>query len=110
MVIEKKDLKELFPDNRLNLEELAEECAEIIQAKSKIIRFGLQDIFNNTHDPDQTNQEKLEAEIGHFLAVVDVLVATNVLRYDRLEDAKPKKWLKMRMWQKYNGTKEREGL
>jgi len=108
--ITKKDLADLFPDNRLNLEELAEEAAEVIQAKSKVCRFGLQDTFNNSLDPDQTNQEKLEAEIGHFLAVVDVLVATNVLRYDRLEDAKPKKWLKMRMWQKYNGTKEREGL
>jgi len=108
MTIEKKDLATLFTDYTLVLEELAEEAAEVIQAKSKVIRFGLLDTFNNTLNPDQTNKEKLETEVGHFLAVVDVLVAKGILCHDRLEDAKPGKWEKMVIWQKYKGTKERE--
>lgn len=110
MVITKKDLAKLFTDNALVLEELAEEAAEVIQAKSKVIRFGLMDTFNDTLNPDKTNQEKLEDEVGHFLAVVDVLVAKGILHKDKLEDAKPSKWSKMAIWQKYKGTKEREIL
>lgn len=108
MVIEKKDLRELFPDNILNLEQLAEEASKVIQAKSKVVRFGLKDTFNDTLNPDQTNQEKLEAEIGQFLAVVDVLVETGILRQDKLDAAKPSKWSKMKIWDEYKGTRERE--
>lgn len=71
-----KWLRETFPDTTLVLEKLSEEAAEVIQAKSKIIHFGLKDTYNNTSNhPDQTNQEKLETEIAHFQAVVDILIA-----------------------------------
>ena len=98
-----KELKYLFPDTRINLEILAEEAAEVIQAKSKVCRFGLLDTYNDTTNPDQTNQEKLEMEVGHFLAVVDVLIANGILRPEKMEDVKPAKWEKMVTWNKYKG-------
>lgn len=51
---------------------LAEECAEIQQICSKIIRFGL----NSYHpdDPDKIqNFQKLKNEINDFIAVTDYL-------------------------------------
>jgi len=99
------ELSDMFPDNKLTLEILAEEASEIIQAKSKIIRFGLQDTYNDTSKPDQTNREKLEEEIGHFLAVVDVLTAKGIVRPEKIKEAKPIKWQKMYRWNQYKGTK-----
>lgn len=48
---------------------LQEECAEVIQAVSKINRFG----FNSTWD-GVTNKEALVTEIGDVLALVKVLL------------------------------------
>ncbi len=101
-----KWLNETFPDTSLVLEKLAEEAAEVIQAKSKIIHFGLKDTYNNNADrPDQTNQEKLETEIAHFQAVVDILIAKKIVRYHKMQSMKPAKWEKMKKWNDYNGTK-----
>jgi hypothetical protein len=104
-----KALQFAFPDDKSTLEILAEEASEIIQAKSKIIRFGLKDFYNETTRPDQSNVEKLETEIGHFLAVVDVLIARGILRPDKMEEVKPDKWEKMNKWNHYTGTKGLEG-
>lgn len=48
---------------------LQEECAEVIQAVSKIRRFGLEESWNSI-----TNKEALITEIGDVLAIVDILV------------------------------------
>jgi NTP pyrophosphatase (non-canonical NTP hydrolase) len=48
---------------------LQEECAEVIQAVSKIYRFGL----NNSWD-GITNKQSLVTEIGDVLALIDILV------------------------------------
>jgi hypothetical protein len=56
---------------RLNC--LQEECAEIVQAASKILRFG----YENKHPrrPDgQTNREHLEEEIGNLTVILDFMV------------------------------------
>jgi len=100
------ELRNMFPDNKMNLEKLAEEAAEVICAKSKIIHFGLTDVYNNTKNhPDQTNVEKLETEIGHFQAVVDILIANGIVRPEKIEEAKPAKWEKMFKWNQYAETK-----
>lgn len=103
--MDKEVLKTVFPDDKLTLEVLAEEASEIIQAKSKIIRFGLNDSFNETIRPDQTNKQKLEAEIFQFLAVVDILIARGVIDPINSEQIKQAKWEKMVKWNAYNGTK-----
>lgn len=100
----KNKLAAEFPDDKLTLEILAEEAAEIIQAKSKIIRFGFDDVFNETTRPDQTNIEKLETEIGHLFAVVDILIARGLVRKEVIENLKLPKWEKMKKWNQYKGT------
>ena len=48
---------------------LQEECAEVIQAVSKINRFG----FNSSWE-GVTNKEALVTEIGDVLALIQILV------------------------------------
>jgi len=86
-----------FTDVDLNLEILGEEAAEIIEAlakdeaekhlsrliriKSKIARFGLDD-----HHPKNKvkNRHALEEEIGHFMAIVDILADCKVISRDNI--------------------------
>lgn len=48
---------------------LQEECAEVIQAVSKIYRFGLDNSWNGV-----TNKQSLVTEIGDVLALIDILI------------------------------------
>lgn len=48
---------------------LIEECAEVIQAVSKIYRFGLDNSWNGI-----TNKQSLVTEIGDVLALIDILI------------------------------------
>ena len=48
---------------------LTEECAEVIQAISKINRFGLDSSWEGV-----TNKEALVTEIGDVLALIKVLI------------------------------------
>ena len=52
------------------LDKLQEESAEVIQAVSKVRRFG-----DNNHHPDRTttNQQELISELEDFLAIVGAL-------------------------------------
>ncbi len=49
---------------------LQEECAEVIQAASKIKRFG---VVGKPLNTTLTNRESLEMELGDVLALVDLL-------------------------------------
>jgi len=48
---------------------LTEECAEVIQAVSKINRFGLHDEWQGI-----TNKQSLITEIGDVLAIIKILM------------------------------------
>ena len=73
-----------FENIPLNLEILAEEAAEVIQIKSKIIRFGL-DNFNP--ETGENNLDALTKEIGHFLAMVEILGKNGVLDSDKISQS-----------------------
>ena len=79
----------------MNLEILAEEAAEVSQIKSKIIRFGLDD-----YHPKQkmVNRKKLEEEIGHFMAMVDILKHHGVITELGIENGKQAKFEKVPKW------------
>lgn len=81
---EKTDLS-WFNNTDLNLELLAEESAEIVHAKAKIFRFGL----------TEENLDRLNAEVGDILAIVDILVDTKVLDRDKLSKASRDKLAKL---------------
>lgn len=85
----------MFDDIEKNLEILAEECAEIIQMKSKIYRFGIDDIHP---DLNTTNRERLEQEVGDFLAMVDILIGNGILTKEGLFVAKERKKEKLKDW------------
>ena len=74
---------------------LQEECAEVIQAVSKISRFG---IDNFKPGKPKTNREHLEEELGDMLAMIDIMLEKNVISIKHLEIAKAAKIEKLKKW------------
>ena len=81
---------------------LQEECAEVIQAVSKISRFGLD---NLKPGKPKTNREHLEEELGDLLAMIDILHEMDVVSWSNLDLAKDAKIEKLKKWSSiYNET------
>ncbi len=74
---------------------LQEEAAEVIQAVSKISRFGLD---NFKPGKPKTNREHLEEELGDMLAMIDILLEKKVVSMNNLETAKVAKIEKLKKW------------
>ena len=74
---------------------LQEECAEVIQAVSKINRFGADNIKPGK---PKTNREHLEEELGDMLAMIDIMMELSVISLDNLEIAKKAKIEKLKKW------------
>lgn len=74
---------------------LQEEAAEVIQAVSKIRRFGMD---NGKHGTNQTNKEHLEEELGDMLAMIDILMINGVVNWGNLHKAKRAKIEKLKKW------------
>jgi NTP pyrophosphatase (non-canonical NTP hydrolase) len=72
---------------------LQEECAEVVQAVSKIFRFGYDDEYDGA-----TNRQRLEEEIGDLLAMVDILVENSVISDGNLNEARKNKKIKLKTW------------
>lgn len=65
-----RNMKQVNDHQEECLNILQEECAEVIQAASKIKRFGLIGKPTNT---TKTNKESLEMELGDVLALIDLV-------------------------------------
>jgi NTP pyrophosphatase (non-canonical NTP hydrolase) len=74
---------------------LQEECAEVVQAVSKIRRFGIDNAKPGTN---YTNREHLEEEIGDLLAMVDILLINEMVNWGNLHKAKRAKIEKLKKW------------
>ena len=74
---------------------LQEECAEVIQAVSKISRFG---IYNFKPGKAKTNREHLEEELGDMIAMICILEKMGVVNQDALELATKAKIQKLKKW------------
>ena len=72
-----------------------EECAEVIQAISKIRRFGIDNAKPGT---EYTNRAHLEEELGDVLAMVDILMINEVVSWANLHRAKRAKIEKLKKW------------
>jgi NTP pyrophosphatase (non-canonical NTP hydrolase) len=72
-----------------------EECAEVIQAISKIRRFGIDNAKPGT---EYSNRAHLEEELGDVLAMVDILMINNVVSWANLHRAKRAKIEKLKKW------------
>jgi NTP pyrophosphatase (non-canonical NTP hydrolase) len=82
-------------DNNEVMDILQEEAAEVIQAVSKIRRFGL---TGKHPDKDYNNQEHLEEELGDMLAMIDILMVNDVVSWGNLHKAKRAKIEKLKKW------------
>jgi NTP pyrophosphatase (non-canonical NTP hydrolase) len=71
----------------------SEECAEVIQAISKINRFGLDMEWNGT-----VNRDHLATELGDLLCMVDLLVEKGVVSRDKIYEASLAKKDKLKRW------------
>ena len=74
---------------------LQEECAEVIQAVSKVSRFG---IDNYKPGKPLTNRAHLEEELGDLLAMVDIMKEMDIISWGNLEVAKLAKIEKLKKW------------
>lgn len=75
---------------------LQEECAEVIQAASKIKRFG---IYNRKEGAELNNLENLEMELGDVLAMIDLCREAGIGITDAgLEKAKQAKKERLSQW------------
>lgn len=79
------------------LEILSEECGEIVQEKSKIFRFGMS--ATSWHDTSKLHSECLAQEIGDFMAMVDLIVDSDMgITYNDIQEAKERKLQKVPKW------------
>lgn len=72
-----------------------EECAEVIQAISKIFRFG----FDAKH-PDQEldNRQRLEEELGDLQCMIDLMIEHGIIDQKNVWKAQGKKFEKLKTW------------
>jgi NTP pyrophosphatase (non-canonical NTP hydrolase) len=82
---------------------LQEECAEVIQAVSKISRFG---IDNFKPGKPKTNREHLEEELGDMLAMICILEKMGVINQNALEIATKAKIAKLKKWSTIKNLEE----
>jgi len=74
---------------------LQEECAEVIQAVSKISRFGLD---NLKPGKPKTNRDHVEEELGELYAMIEILQELNVVSWTNIEKAAEAKREKLKQW------------
>ena len=74
---------------------LQEECAEVIQAVSKISRFGLD---NFKPGKPKTNREHLEEELGDLQCMINILLELGIVREYALQRAELAKYDKLKQW------------
>ena len=70
-----------------------EECAEVVQAISKVMRFGL----DTTHG-GRTNRDHLEEEIGDLQCMINLLIETGVCDMVSVLEASKRKREKLKQW------------
>lgn len=86
---------ELDPKTKEVMDILQEECAEVIQAVSKISRFGLD---NLKPGKPKTNREHLEEELGDLVAMIGILIEKEVISEASLQRAEIAKIEKLKQW------------
>jgi len=75
---------------------LSEESAEVVQAISKVFRFGWDS--SNPKDPSWTNKMHLEEEIGDLLCMVNILFDKGIIDQDMVKIAAENKLTKLKKY------------
>lgn len=81
-------------DKQIEILQIAnEECAEVIQAISKVFRFGL-----DTEWKGKVNRFHLEEEIGDLQAMIQLMIEAGILDQDVVDNATREKINKLKAW------------
>lgn len=70
-----------------------EECAEVIQAISKVFRFGVDGVHEG-----KTNRESLTEEVGDLLCMINLLSECGILDESKVKFCSAKKKEKLEKW------------
>jgi NTP pyrophosphatase (non-canonical NTP hydrolase) len=73
-----------------------EECAEVIQAISKVMRFGFDSCY--PFEESASTKECLTMEVGQLLCMIDILVEQGVIDEDAMVTAMEAKKIKLETW------------
>ena len=91
-----------YKDQEQNLEQLAEEAAEVIRIKAKCLRFGLDDFHpKNGH----INRISLAHEIGHLLYIVILLLHHKIIKKEDIKEGIRQKKRNLMEWYNFNRKK-----
>lgn len=73
-----------------------EECAEVIQAISKVFRFG----WNSCHPdkPEYDNKDHLNEEVGDLCCMIQLMIDHNMVDREAVESAALQKLEKLKKW------------
>jgi NTP pyrophosphatase (non-canonical NTP hydrolase) len=74
---------------------LQEECAEVTQAISKCLRFG---IDNYKPGKPKTNREHLAEELGDLQAMIDLCIKFDIVNREQVNIAADNKIAKLKKW------------
>ena len=87
-----------MPSTKVNeiLDILQEECAEVIQAISKVRRFGME----NSYKDGGTQREHLIQELGDVTLLIELLHAHELYTDKELRQAQLRKSQKLTKWSK----------
>ena len=75
-----------------------EECAEVIQAISKVNRFGIDGVHNG-----KSNRDHLEEEIGDLICMFELMIENGIIMQDCIDKAKERKIAKLKCWSNIYG-------
>ena len=70
-----------------------EECAEVVQAISKVMRFGLEGEYNGT-----TNKSRLEEEVGDLMCMLQLLEEKGYVDWSLVSLHAARKKEKLKKW------------
>ena len=70
-----------------------EECAEVIQAISKVFRFGMDELFNG-----DTNKQRLEMELGDLLCMIELMIEKNLVNREKIDQCLLNKRTRLETW------------
>ena len=70
-----------------------EECAEVIQAISKVFRFGIDEVYDN-----QSNRQRLTSELGDLQCMIDLIKETKLVSTHELNEAVRSKRERLEKW------------
>jgi len=71
-----------------------EECAEVIQAVSKCVRFGI----DNEHKSGSTQRENLSMEVGDLVCMIGLMIEAGLVKEEDINRARDEKIEKLKVY------------